>query len=81
MRVEYDRSACAGWYQCVQEWAAFEMDIADGKAVLEGGTESDDGVFVREVPKEAEEAAKAAAETCPVDAIELYDADGDRLTP
>lgn len=81
VKVEYDRTACAGWYQCVQEWDVFEMNIANGKADLDGSTETDDGVFVLEVPNEAEDAAKAAAETCPVDAIEVYDADGDRLIP
>lgn len=79
MRVEYDRQACAGWFQCVQEWGAFEMDMAAGKADFEGATE-EGGVFVREIGDDLAEEAKAAANSCPVDAIEVY-ADGELVAP
>lgn len=78
MRIEYDRLACAGWFQCVQEWEAFDMNMAEGKADLDGAEEPETDVFVREVPKDAETAAKAAAESCPVDAITVYE-DGERV--
>jgi ferredoxin len=80
MRVEYDRSACSGWFQCVQEWDAFSMNVAAGKADFEGAEENDAGVMVRDVPEGAEEEAKAAAEECPVDAIIVYE-DGTQVAP
>jgi ferredoxin len=50
-----------------------------GKADLDGATEVDPGVFEVEVPSGAELDAEFAARTCPVDAIELYDDDGDQV--
>lgn len=81
MRIEYNRAACTGWFQCVQEWDEFEMDMSAAKAVLSGAEETDDDVFVRAVPPEKEEEASEAAEACPVDAITVYDSDGEQLFP
>ena len=82
MRIEYDRSICIGMFQCVAEWDAFERDETAGKAVLaESDEPDDDGVFVREVPADAELDAKFAARACPVDAITVYDDDGTQLVP
>ncbi|WP_323674317.1 ferredoxin [Halorubellus sp. PRR65] len=81
MRVEYDYDTCIGMFQCVAEWDAFERDEDAGKAVLADAEERDDGVFVREVPADAELDAKFAARACPVDAITVYDDDGDQLVP
>ncbi|NHN41726.1 ferredoxin [Halorubellus sp. JP-L1] len=81
MRVEYDYDTCIGMFQCVAEWDAFERDEDAGKAVLDGSDEREDGVFVREVPEDAELDAKFAARACPVDAIRVYDDDGDQLVP
>ncbi|GAB3042134.1 ferredoxin [Natronobiforma cellulositropha] len=81
MRVEFDEDTCIGMYQCVAEWDAFEKDKSAGKAVLTGAEEVDDGVFALEVPEGAELDAKFAARTCPVDAIVLYDDDGEQLIP
>jgi ferredoxin len=81
MRVEYDRDTCIGMFQCVAEWDAFERDTDAGKAVLAGGEEREDGLFVRDVPEDAELDAKFAARACPVDAIAVYDDDGERLIP
>lgn len=80
MKVEYDRLACSAWFQCVQEWDAFQMNMAAGKADLEGADETEDGVFVREVPEGAEDEAVAAAESCPVNAITVYE-DGEQVAP
>jgi ferredoxin len=80
MKIEYHRRACSGWFQCVQEWDAFSMNVIDGKAEFENAEEADPGVMVRDVPKGEEEAAKAAAESCPVDAIIVYE-DGEQIIP
>ena len=79
MRVEYDRDTCVGMFQCVAEWDAFEENRDAGKAELPDAEEIEPGVFSLEVPDGAELDAKFAARTCPVDAIRLYDDDGDRV--
>ncbi|PSQ05276.1 ferredoxin [Halobacteriales archaeon QS_5_68_33] len=81
MRIEYDRDTCIGMFQCVAEWDAFERDEDAGKAVLADSKERKEGVFVREVPEDAELDARFAARACPVDAIALYDDDGEQLVP
>ena len=81
MRIEYDRDTCIGMFQCVAEWDGFERDEDAGKAVLVDGEETEDDIFVQEVPEEAEFYAKFAARVCPVDAIAVYDDDGEQLIP
>jgi ferredoxin len=81
MRVEFDRETCIGMFQCVAEWDAFEKNEDAGKADLAGSEETDDDLFVREVPEDAELDAKFAARACPVDAIAIYDDDGEQLIP
>ena len=81
MYVEYDRDTCIGMFQCVAEWDGFERDEDAGKAVLVDGEAEDDDVFVREVPEDAEFDAKFAARACPVEAIAVYDDDGEQLIP
>ncbi|WP_262179329.1 ferredoxin [Haloarcula laminariae] len=81
MRIEYDRDTCIGMFQCVAEWDAFERDEDAGKAVLAGGEETDEGLVVRDVPEDAEFDAKFAARACPVEAIAVYDDDGEQLIP
>lgn len=81
MKVEYDRSACHGWFQCIQQWDAFEMNPAEGVAEFPTGEEAEDGSLVADVPEENESDAKAAAEACPVDAISVYSDDGEQLVP
>ena len=81
MRVEYDRDICIGMFQCVAEWDAFERDEDAGKADLADSEETEEDVFVREVPEDAELDAKFAARSCPVDAIVVYDDDGEQIVP
>ena len=81
MEIEYDRDTCIGIYQCVDEWTAFEKDMDAGKAELVGAEERDDGTFVLEVPEGEEFDAEMAARVCPVDAITLYDDDGEQQVP
>jgi ferredoxin len=81
MHVEYDRDTCIGMFQCVAEWEGFERDEDAGKAVLLDGEERESDLCVREVPDEEELDAKFAARVCPVDAIAVYDDEGEQLIP
>jgi ferredoxin len=81
MHVEFDRDTCIGMFNCVHEWGPFEENDADGKADLAGAEEREDGVFVLAVPDGEEFDAKLAARVCPVDAITVYDEDGEQLVP
>ena len=79
MRIEYDRDTCIGMFQCVAEWDAFSKDEDAGKAVLADSEEREENVFVREIPDGEELDAKFAARVCPVDAIRVYDDDGEQI--
>jgi ferredoxin len=79
MRIEFDRDTCIGMFQCVDEWAAFEKNLDDGKADLAGAEEREEDVFVLEVPDDEAFEAEFAARVCPVDAIALYDDDGEQV--
>lgn len=81
MRIEFDRDTCTGMFQCTAEWNAFEEDRDDGKADLLDAEEEEEDVFVREIPGDAEFDAKMAARVCPVDAIRVYDDDGEQVIP
>jgi ferredoxin len=81
MQIEYNYDTCIGMFQCVAEWDAFERDEDAGKAVLADSEEIEEDLFVREVPEGAELDAKFAARACPVDAITVYDDDGEQLIP
>ena len=81
MRIEFDRDTCIGMFQCTDEWEAFRENRDDGKADLADGDRTDENVFVREVPADAELDAEFAARACPVDAIALYDDDGEQVIP
>ena len=80
MKIEFDRNTCTGMFQCVHEWEAFEQNLDAGKADLEGAEEVADGIYVREVPEDAEFEAKMAARVCPVEAIAVYD-DDEQIVP
>ena len=79
MKIEFDRDTCIGMYQCVDEWDAFNKNLDDGKADLADSEEVEDDIFVAEVPEDAEFDAEFAARSCPVDAIKLYDDDGEQV--
>jgi ferredoxin len=81
MEVEFDRDTCIGMFQCVAEWDGFEKDKDAGKAILLDSEETDQDTFVADVPAEEELDAKFAARVCPVDAITVYDDDGEQLVP
>ena len=66
-------------FQCAAEWDAFKRNEDEGKADLENSEEVESDVFECEVPGDAELDAKFAARACPVDAIEIYDEDGEQI--
>jgi ferredoxin len=79
MRIEYDRDTCIGMFQCVAEYGAFERDEDAGKAVLRDAEEVEEDLFALEVPEGEEFDAEMAARACPVDAIAVYDDDGEQV--
>jgi len=81
MRIEFNRDTCTGMFQCTAEWEAFEEDREDGKADLLDSEETEEDVFTREIPEDAEFDAKMAARVCPVDAIRVYDDAGEQIIP
>jgi ferredoxin len=79
MQIEFDHDTCIGMFQCVAEWDGFEKDMDAGKAILTDSEETDEDIFVAEVPDGEELDAKFAARACPVDAIAVYDDDGEQV--
>jgi ferredoxin len=79
MRIEFDRDTCIGMYQCVAEFDAFEKNPDEGKADLADAEAVEADLFALEVPDGAELDAEMAARACPVDAIALYDDDGEQV--
>jgi ferredoxin len=79
MRIEFDRDTCIGMYQCVDEWDGFEKNMDAGKADLLDAEETDEDVFVAEVPEGEEFEAEFAGRVCPVDAIKVFDDDGEQI--
>ena len=81
MRIEFNRDTCIGIFQRTAEWDAFERDEDDGKADLADSEETEDDIFVREVPDGKELDAKFAARACPVDAIVVYGDNDKQIIP
>lgn len=79
MRIEFDRDTCTGMYQCTAEWDAFVENREKGKADLQESEEVEEDIFVREVPEDVKFDAEMAARVCPVDAIKVYDDDGEQI--
>jgi ferredoxin len=66
-------------YQCVDEWDGFEKNMDAGKADLLDSEETDEDMFVAEVPDGEEFEAEFAGRVCPVDAIKVFDDDGEQI--
>ena len=81
MRVEFDRDTCTGIFNCVHEWVKFIEDRDAGKATLLRSDEVEGDLYVRGVPEGEEFDAEMAARVCPVDAITIYDDEGEQLVP
>ncbi|MFC6823802.1 ferredoxin [Halopelagius fulvigenes] len=81
MKVEFDRSTCTGIFNCVHEWEQFVEDRDAGKASLVGSKEVSSDLYAREIPEDEEFEAEMAARVCPVDAITIYDDEGEQIVP
>lgn len=81
MYVEFDRDTCTGIFNCVHEWEKFVEDRDAGKATLVESDEFETDHYRRDVPDGDEFDAKMAARVCPVDAITIYDEEGEQLVP
>ncbi len=79
MKIEFDRDTCIGMFQCVDEWDGFEKDLDAGKADLLDSEKTDEDIFIAEIPDGEEFDAQYAARVCPVDAIRVYDDDGEQI--
>ncbi len=70
-RVEYKRNECIGAGPCAAVAPKiFSISSADGKADLIGGRE-ENGVWVKEIEADEEEAAMQAVDVCPVAIISV----------
>lgn len=73
MKIEFKRHVCTGWFQCVQKWDEFEMNVVEGKADLPNGEKVSEHTFVLDVPEGEQERARATVDACPTNAIVLHD--------
>jgi len=53
--------------------------VREGYGRRQGREETEEGVFVAEIPDDEELDAKFSARSCPVDAIAVYDDDGEQI--
>jgi ferredoxin len=72
-KIEYDREKCIGAATCTVFYKKFKL-VKDGKADLIGSKKEGD-LFVLEVSEKDLKKVKEAAESCPVNAIHVYDGD------
>ncbi len=79
-KVVYDRKACIGAAACAalleERW---KMSDKDGKADLVGGVEVKPGIFEYEFTEEQLEAIMDSAQACPVNVINIYNENGEKL--
>lgn len=72
-KIIHSREECIGCGVCSNLAPDFwEMNYDDNKVDLKNSVEKD-GKFVLEIPEEAVEQNKSAAESCPIDIIHIYD--------
>ena len=72
-RVVYDREGCIGAAACVAEMPSRWEMVDDGKADLIGSKKKSENEFILEIGEEELKEMKAAAESCPVDIIKIFD--------
>ena len=72
-KIKYDREKCIGAATCTVFYKKFKL-VKDGKADLSGSKREGD-YFILEIDEKDLKKAKEAAESCPVNAIHIYDGD------
>jgi ferredoxin len=75
--VKYDREACIGAASCTAFSKKFKLD-KDGKANLAGAKE-EDCLFILEIDEKELDEMKEAAQSCPVNVINIYDEKGTKI--
>lgn len=81
MQIEFNRDTCIEMFQCVAEWDQFHRNKDAGKADLLKSEEAEPDLFIRGVPEDEEFEAEMAGRVCPVNAITVYDNEGNQLVP
>jgi len=79
-RLKFDKNACQSNFVCTAVDPEHFEEADDGKAGLIDG-EEEDGIFVLEIGEDEKQAAKQAADGCPMMAIELLDETGETIAP
>ena len=79
-KIVYDKQGCIGAFSCValdpNNWVIGE----DGKAtLLKAKQEGDNYILEIDLDNEAFDKMKAAAESCPVNVIHIYDEKGKKI--
>lgn len=76
-RLKFDKNTCQGNFICTAvDPDHFEEDD-DGKAKLIGASEAGEGVWTLEIDESEKRSATEAANSCPVLAITLIDAESE----
>ena len=70
IKVEFFKEKCIGNASCIACSTSFKFNKAEKKAELVGGKNVND-VYIAEVPADKKDEVVAAAEVCPVNAIQI----------
>jgi len=71
-KIKYDRDICIGAATCTTFSKRFKL-AGDGKADLVGGKEDNDEEFILEIDESEYQEVLESAQSCPVNAIHIYD--------
>ncbi len=73
-KIIYNRDECISAKTCIEFYEKFKISKKDDKADLSGSKE-EDGQYVLEISEKDLQAAKEAAQSCPVNVIHIYDSE------
>lgn len=79
-KIIYDKPGCIGAFSCVALDPEHWVNNEDGKAALVGGKQDSNNYILEvELNQEEFEKMKAAAESCPVNVIHIFDEKGNKI--
>ena len=79
-KIVYDRPGCIGAFCCVALFPEYWINGIEGKAELAGGKQEGNNIVLEvELNAEEFEKMKAAAESCPVNVIHIFDEKGNKI--